>query len=56
MCMQCVGAAAAMVGSASGLRAVLATRSPRWLTAGRLKALTAVLLAGAVVASGINVG
>jgi hypothetical protein len=56
MCAQCMGAAAAMVGSAGGLRAWLAIRSPAWLTPRRMRVITAALLSGAVVASGISAG
>ena len=53
MCMQCMAAAATSVGAASGIRAYLSARSPRWLTAPRLKALSAVLVIGAVLAAGL---
>jgi hypothetical protein len=56
MCMQCVGTAAVVVGSATGIRAVVAAHRPQWLTGQRLKAGTAVLMTGAVLASGISVG
>lgn len=56
MCVQCMGAAAAVVGSSAGIRAVLAARSPRWLTPRRLKLVTAALLTVAVAGSGITVG
>jgi hypothetical protein len=56
MCAQCIGTAAVAVGSAAGLRAVAASRAPRWLTPARLKVLTAALLTVAVVAAGIRVG
>lgn len=45
-----------MVGSATGIRAVVAARSPRWMSPTRLKVATAVLMTGAVLASGISVG
>jgi hypothetical protein len=54
MCMQCMTTAAVAVGSASGIRAWLAARSPSWLTPGRMKALTAGLIGVALVASSIS--
>jgi hypothetical protein len=56
MCVQCIGTAAATVGAASGIRAWLALRSPAWLTARRMRALTAGLLSIAVLAAGLSVG
>lgn len=56
MCMQCMGAAVTMVGSATGIRAFVAARQPSWMTPARLKFTTAVLMGGAVIGSGINVG
>jgi hypothetical protein len=56
MCVQCIGTAAVAVGTASGIRAWLALRSPAWLTGGRMRALTAALLTVAVLASGLSVG
>ena len=53
MCMQCMAVAATSVGAASGIRAYLAARSPVWLTAPRMKAVTAVLVIGAVIAAGL---
>jgi len=55
MCMQCMATAATVVGSASGIRAVLAHWSPAWLTPRRLRVATAVLLTAAVLAAGIRV-
>jgi hypothetical protein len=40
------------VGAASGARAYLATRRFRWLTRGRLRAITIALVVAAVMASG----
>lgn len=51
MCAQCMTTAVAAVGAASGLRAWLATRGGAWLTAARLRALTAGLIACAVLAA-----
>lgn len=56
MCVQCMGTAVGMVGAATGIRAWIALRSPAWMTPRRLKAITAVLLTGAVVGSGIAPG
>jgi hypothetical protein len=56
MCMQCAATAAVAVGSASGIRAWLHARKPRWLTPGRMRAATIVLLTGAVLASGVVAG
>jgi hypothetical protein len=39
---------------ATGIRAVLAARSPAWLTARRLKGVTAAILAAGVIASGAH--
>jgi hypothetical protein len=44
MCAQCMAAAAAATGGASGLRAWLGTRRWRWLTTARLRAATGALL------------
>ena len=54
MCMQCYATAATAVGGASGMRAWVAARSPRWLTPRRMRVLTAVLLTIAVLASGVR--
>ena len=51
MCAQCMAGAVTAVGAASGARAFLATRRYRWLTRGRLKAITIALALAAVVAS-----
>jgi hypothetical protein len=51
MCMQCMASAMAAVGVASGTRAFVANRHFSWLTPRRLKLLTIVLLAAALVAS-----
>ncbi len=48
MCPTCAMTA---VAAASGTRAVLATRRWGWLTPGRLRAITAVLGAGALAGS-----
>jgi hypothetical protein len=51
MCAQCMTTAMAAVGTASGLRALVASRRLSWLTPRRLRAFTIVLAAGAVLAS-----
>jgi hypothetical protein len=56
MCAQCMATAATAATAATGLRAWAAARSPVWLTAGRLRALTVVLIAIAVVAAAIGSG
>jgi hypothetical protein len=48
--------AATATAAATGVRAWAAARSPEWLTAPRLRALTAVLLAIAVAAAAIGAG
>ena len=53
MCMQCAATAAVAVGSASGLRAWVAAKQPRWLTPSRLRALTVALMGVAVLAAGM---
>lgn len=52
MCMQCVAGAMAAGAAATGLRAWLGARSPRWLTPGRMKATTVAILSFAVLAAG----
>jgi hypothetical protein len=56
MCAQCMATAATAAAAATGGRAWLAARSPRWLTPGRLRALTAAMIAAAVVAAGVASG
>jgi hypothetical protein len=51
MCVQCMASAMAAVGTASGTRAFIASRHFSWLTPRRLRALTIVLLTGALLAS-----
>jgi hypothetical protein len=51
MCAQCMSTAMAAVGTASGLRAFVASRRYSWLTPRRLRALTIALAIGAVIAS-----
>lgn len=55
MCMQCVtGAAVAAGATATGLRAWLNARGPSWLTAKRMKVVTACLFTLGVIAAGIQ--
>jgi hypothetical protein len=51
MCMQCMAGAMTATAGAAGVRAWLATRAFAWLTPGRLKAITLVLVSGALIAS-----
>jgi hypothetical protein len=51
MCMQCMAGAMTACAAASGVRAYAAARGPRWLTAGRLRVLTVLLLAAALMSS-----
>jgi hypothetical protein len=53
MCAQCVLGAAAAATTATGVRAWLVARAPRWLTVRRKKTITAVLVAGGVLAAGL---
>jgi hypothetical protein len=54
--MQCAATASVAVGSASGVRAWLRGHAGAWLTPGRLKAITVVLLTLAVIVSGVGLG
>jgi hypothetical protein len=51
MCAQCMATAAAAVGAASGIRAYLGARRPAWIGPERLRRLTVVLVAAALIAS-----
>jgi hypothetical protein len=51
MCAQCMTTAMAAVGTASGLRAFVASRRLSWLTPRRLRAVTILLATCAVIAS-----
>jgi hypothetical protein len=53
MCMQCMAGAMAAGASASGLRAWLVARAPRWLTPRRRLLATRGLLVAGVLAAGI---
>lgn len=55
MCVQCMAGASLCVGSASGMRAWLATRGWSWLTPKVMKRATVGLMAAAVVASSVVV-
>ncbi len=54
MCAQCLAGAAACVGSASGVRAWLATRP--WMTPVTLRRATIILLSAGVLASSLALG
>ena len=56
MCAQCMAGAAMAVGSASGVRAWLATRTWAMLTARRLRIATRALVALALIGSSIGIG
>jgi hypothetical protein len=56
MCAQCMAGAVTAVGAASGARAYLATRRFRWLTSGRLRAITIALVIAAILASATLLG
>ncbi|MDQ5894458.1 MAG: hypothetical protein QG596_719 [Actinomycetota bacterium] len=56
MCMQCVtGATVAASATATGLTAWLHTRGFTWLTARRMKVVTACLITFGVLAAGLQV-
>ena len=56
MCMQCMMGAMTAGAGATGIRAWLRIRSPRWLTARRMKAVTVGLVGAALVASTVLLG
>ena len=56
MCAQCMATAATATAAATGVRAWAAARSPDWLTAGRLRAVTVMLIAIAVMAAAVGSG
>ena len=56
MCAQCMTTAMAAVGTASGVRAFVASRHFSWLTPRHMRRLTFALAAGAVIASATLVG
>ncbi|HVL31819.1 MAG TPA: hypothetical protein VM299_06245 [Solirubrobacteraceae bacterium] len=51
--MQCMAGAMAAGAGATGLRAWLSARAPRWLTAGRLRVATGGLLVAGLLAAGL---
>jgi hypothetical protein len=53
--MQCVATAMTVGAGATGVRAFLAARQPRWLTPSRLRLLTAILITVGILAVGIRV-
>lgn len=55
MCMQCMAGAMTATAGAAGIRAWLATRAFAWLTPRRLRAITLVLIAAALLASTVLV-
>ncbi len=52
MCMQCMATAMAAGAAATGLRAWIGARQPRWMTPRRLKLATAAILVIGVLAAG----
>lgn len=55
MCVQCIAAATTSVTAvtaATGLRAWIVARQPRWLTPQRKQRLSAALIVGGVLAAG----
>ena len=55
MCMQCVaGASVAAAAGATGLRAWIGARRPDWITARRMKLVTAGILTAGVIAAGLQ--
>jgi hypothetical protein len=53
MCMNCMMGAMSAGATATGLRAWLVARQPRWLTPSRQRRLTFMLLALGVLAAGV---
>jgi hypothetical protein len=53
MCVQCLAGAMTAGAAATGARAWLAAHAGGWLTAGRKRALTGVLIAAGVVGAGL---
>ena len=51
MCMQCMMTAMGATASATGLRSFIAAKHFSWVTPARLKAITIVLMAAALIAS-----
>jgi hypothetical protein len=55
MCVQCMMSAMGFGAAATGTRSFVAARRFSWLTPRRLRAITATLLAGALIASALVV-
>jgi hypothetical protein len=55
MCMQCMATAMVSGAAATGMRAWIAAHTPSWMTPGRLKLATALILAAGVLAAGSHV-
>jgi hypothetical protein len=53
MCVQCAMGAAGVAAGATGIRAWLVIRFGRYLTPGRRRMITGVLITGGVLASGL---
>jgi hypothetical protein len=53
MCVQCLAGAMAAGAAATGTRAWLAVHAGRWLTPGRKRALTGVLITAGVLSAGV---
>jgi len=53
MCMQCMIGAMSAGATATGLRAWLIARQPRWLTPSRQRHATYALIAAGVLAAGV---
>jgi len=51
MCAQCMMGAATAATAATGMRSYLATRAWSWLTAARLRRISAVLIGSGVLAA-----
>jgi hypothetical protein len=56
MCIQCMMGAMTATASATGIRAWLAQRDWNWLTPRRLRRVTALLIAAALVVSAVGLG
>jgi hypothetical protein len=53
MCVQCIAGAMAAGAAATGTRAWLVAHAGRWLTPGRRRALTGVLIVAGVLGAGV---
>lgn len=54
MCMQCMATAMVSGAAATGMRAWIAAHTPAWMTPGRLKLATALILSAGVLAAGTH--